>query len=166
MNVRGLVRIETPMPPLTPDQLATLTALADGIIPADELDAGASAVNVGPRLAEKIAAGVNATLYLKGLDLAQYRATEKDNVAPRDLTAVQLHDLLGHLRDTLPSFFKQLRMDVSALYLSDPDVWRRIGFPGPSTASGGYPDFAQPQTTTYTQITAGQRSADASQENR
>ena len=166
MNVRGLVRFETPMAPLTPDQLATLTALANGIIPADELDAGASAVNAAPRLAEKIAAGVNGPLYLKGLDLAQSRATEKYNVALRDLTAVQLHDLLAQLRDTLPAFFKQLRMDVSALYLSDPDVWRRIGFPGPSTASGGYPDFAQPQTATYTQITAGQRPADASQENR
>ena len=49
------------------------------------------------------------------------------------------------LRDRLPAFFKQLRLDVSALYLSDPAIWQRIGFPGPSTASGGYPDFDQPQ---------------------
>jgi hypothetical protein len=42
-------------------------------------------------------------------------------------------------------FFRQLRMDVCALYLSDPGVWARIGFPGPSTAQGGYPDFDQPQ---------------------
>src|ERR1041385_3923811 len=38
-------------------------------------------------------------------------------------------------------------MDVAAMYLSDPGVWQRIGFPGPSTASGGYPDFDQPQDT-------------------
>jgi hypothetical protein len=34
-------------------------------------------------------------------------------------------------------------MDVSALYLSDPEVWCRIGFPGPSIDSGGHPDFDQ-----------------------
>lgn len=147
------------MPPITPTQLATLTALADGIIPGDDLDAGASAVNAAPRLAEKIAAGVNAAIYLKGLDLAQSLAAEKYNAAPSDLSNDQLHDLLTHLRDTLPAFFKQLRMDVSALYLSDPDVWRRIGFPGPSTATGGHPDFAEPQTTTYTQIAARERLA-------
>ena len=39
--------------------------------------------------------------------------------------------------DASPAFFKQLRMDVCALYLSEPAVWRRIGFPGPSTRSGG-----------------------------
>ena len=44
-----------------------------------------------------------------------------------------------------PGFFKQLRMDTCALYLSDPGVWARIGFPGPSSAQGGYPDFDQPQ---------------------
>jgi hypothetical protein len=32
-------------------------------------------------------------------------------------------------------------MDVPALYLSDPGVSRRIGFPGPSIEVGGYPDF-------------------------
>ena len=58
----------------------------------------------------------------------------------------QLHELLGRIREQLPAFFKQLRMNVSALYLSDPEVWRRIGFPGPSIEAGGYPDFDQPQT--------------------
>jgi hypothetical protein len=29
--------------------------------------------------------------------------------------------------------------------MSDPGVWQRIGFPGPSTEAGGYPDFDQPQ---------------------
>jgi hypothetical protein len=154
------------MPSLTPDQLATLTALADGIIPPDETDAGASSVNAAPRLAEKISAGINAALYLKGLDLAQSLATEKYNLTIPHLTPTQLHDLLTVLRDTLPAFFKQLRMDVSALYLGDPDVWRRIGFPGPSTATGGHPDFDQPQTATLIQIAAGQRPADASSDKR
>jgi hypothetical protein len=146
---------------LNPDQLAILTALANGIIPPDDTDAGASAVNAAPRLAEKIATGVNAPLYFKGLDLAGSLATEKYNTTIPSLTPAQIHDLLTQLRDSLPAFFKQLRMDVSALYLSDPDVWRRIGFPGPSTATGGYPDFARPQTATLTQLAAGQRPADA-----
>jgi len=30
--------------------------------------------------------------------------------------------------------------------MSDPGVWHRIGFPGPSSDRGGYPDFDQPQT--------------------
>ena len=34
---------------------------------------------------------------------------------------------------------------LCALYLSDMGVWQRIGFPGPSSQSGGYPDFDQPQ---------------------
>jgi hypothetical protein len=136
---------------LTPAQLATLTVLASGIIPADELDAGAAAVNAGPRLAETIAAGVNAALYLKGLDTADNLARKAYGLAPAALTPAQTHDLLVATRDALPAFFKQLRMDVSALYLSDPDVWHRIGFPGPSAHQGGYPDFDQPQTTTFTQ---------------
>jgi hypothetical protein len=151
---------------LTPAQLGTLAVLANGIVPADELDAGAASVHAAPRLGEKISAGVNGALYLKGLDLAESVAAEKYNGATAELTAAQVHDLLTHLRDTLPAFFKQLRMDVSAFYLSDPDVWRRIGFPGPSSASGGYPDFARPQTTTYTQIAAGQHPVDASENKR
>ncbi len=38
----------------------------------------------------------------------------------------ELHELLGVLRDKSPDFFKQLRMDVCALYLGDPAVWQRI----------------------------------------
>jgi hypothetical protein len=63
-----------------------------------------------------------------------------------ELDATQTHDLLGALRDQQPGFFKQLRADICALYLSDPGVWARIGFPGPSSAQGGYPDFDQPQS--------------------
>jgi hypothetical protein len=150
------------MPSLTSAQLATLTALANGIIPADECDAGAASVQAAPRLAEKITAGVNASLYLKGLETADALALRTYGLPPAALTPAQVHDLLAATRDALPAFFKQLRMDVSALYLSDPDVWRRIGFPGPSAQQGGYPDFDQPQTTTFTQIAPRRRPADAS----
>src|SRR3954470_16967364 len=105
----------TTMPSLTPDQLATLIDLATGILPADELDGGASSVDAAPRLAERIAAGVNAALYFKGLDLAHSFATEKYTAPTTTLTPTQLHALLPDLRDPLPAFFKQLRMDVSAL---------------------------------------------------
>jgi hypothetical protein len=130
---------------LNPDEVAALASLADGIIPADTSDAGAAAVSAAPRLAEKIAAGVNAAVYRAGLDLARTLAEQRYRQPVRRLTPEQVHDLLGLLHDQLPGFFKQLRMDVSALYLSDPAVQRRIGFPGPSTMSGGYPDFDQPQ---------------------
>jgi hypothetical protein len=123
-----------------------LTALANGIIPPDERDAGAAAVGAGPRLAEKLAVGTNAALYRAGLAAATALAQERFGREVSALDAAQLHELLGLLRQQQPGFFKQLRLDVCSLYLSDPGVWQRIGFPGPSTAQGGYPDFDQPQS--------------------
>ena len=46
-------------------------------------------------------------------------------------------------------------MDVCALYLSDPAVWRRIGFPGPSAETGGY--FVEP--TVFTGVSPEMRIA-------
>jgi hypothetical protein len=126
------------------EQVATLAALANGIIPPDEIDGGAEAVNAGPRLAERLEAGVHRALYFQGLQTADALANEKYARPVNQLSGPELHDLLAAIRETLPAFFKQLRLDVSALYLSDPEVWRRIGFPGPSTETGGYPDFDQP----------------------
>jgi hypothetical protein len=123
-----------------------LAALANGIIPPDEIDAGAAAVNAGPRLMERIHAGIHAALYQQGLLMARTIATEEYGREVSQLSPVELEKLLALVREKLPAFFAQLRMDVSALYLSDPGVWLRIGFPGPSTQSGGYPDFDQPQT--------------------
>src|SRR4051812_29829814 len=107
---------------LNPEQLATLAALANGIIPADEMDAGAAAVEAGPKLAAKIQMGTNAGLYRSGLDLAQTLAHQTFGRAASQLPPSEIHDLLSLLRAQLPVFFKQLRMDVSALYLSDPAV--------------------------------------------
>src|SRR5437016_14192016 len=98
--------------PLQSQQVHALAVLANGIIPFDHRDAGAAAVNAGPRLAEKIAAGVNAELYLRGLELADRVARESYGMPIAELTPPQTHDLIGRLRDELPSFFKQLRMDV------------------------------------------------------
>jgi hypothetical protein len=130
---------------LSPEDLDGLTLLANGIIPADERDAGAAAVNAGPRLAERLRAGINAALYADGLRRARELAPEMFGRALTELTPADLHTLLERLRADAPGFFKQLRMDVAALYLSDPGVWRRIGFPGPAIDTGGYPDFDRPQ---------------------
>lgn len=130
---------------ISPEDLAGLVMLANGIIPADELDAGAAAVNAGPRLAERMSAGINTALYADGLRRARDFAPEMFGCALVNLTPVDVHTLLERMRVEVPGFFKQLRMDVAALYLSDPDVWRRIGFPGPAIETGGYPDFDRPQ---------------------
>jgi len=131
------------------DMVQGLTMLANGIIPADDRDAGAAAVDVGPRLADRMrsGAGINVTLYADGLRRARELAAEMfgRGRAPSDLKPADLHALLERLRTDAPGFFKQLRMDVSALYLSDPAVLRRIGFPGPAIETGGYPDFDQQQ---------------------
>jgi hypothetical protein len=127
------------------EDLHELTILANGIIPADERDAGAAAVQAGPKIADRVRAGINASLYVDGLRLARELAPQMFGRALADLTPVDVHTLLERLRADAPGFFKQLRMDVAALYLSDPDVLRRIGFPGPAIETGGYPDFDQPQ---------------------
>ena len=136
----------------TPADVAALTALANGILPADTRDAGAAAVHAGPRLAEKLAAGVNAALYRRGLTAAAALAEARFGGATEALDAAQVHELLGAVREQEPAFFRQLRADVCALYLSDPGVWARIGFPGPSTAQGGYPDFDRQQTNTQQRV--------------
>src|SRR5712692_4415414 len=123
-------------------ELATLIALANGIIPADEIDDGAAAVNAGPRLAERMPSA----LYLQGLETARSIAREEYGREVSELSSAEVEKVLDVVREKAPVFFAQLRMHVSALYLSDPEVWRRIGFPGPSTRSGGYPDFDRPQT--------------------
>jgi len=104
-------------------------------------------VFAGLGAADKFRKGINAEIYADGLQIAARLAKEKFSCAVAELTAPQIHELLGLLQEHSLAFFKQLRMDVNAAYLSDPGVWQRIGFPGPSTESGGYPDFDQPQTS-------------------
>ena len=133
---------------MTPEQVKILERLANGIIPSDEMDGGASCVNAGRKIAQKIDAGINAKVYLQGLEFL----AGKNVLAMSD---ERIHELLGKLREKCPGFFKQLRMDVSALYLSDEGVWGRIGFPGPSSETGGYPDFDKVQLRTHGQDARG-----------
>jgi hypothetical protein len=124
---------------LTPEEASLLAVLADGIIPADGRDAGAAAVDAGARLAAR--AG-----YRPALQCAAALAAEQFGRSAAELSAEEVHALLGLFRERYPSYFAMLRKDVCTLYLSDPAVWQRIGFPGPSTTLGGYPDFDRPQS--------------------
>jgi hypothetical protein len=130
---------------MNPVDAIILAVLANGIIPADERDAGAAEVDAGRKLAEKMAAGVNFALYARGLAAAVRSAKYLFGKQVPDLCPAEAHELVGALKQEEPAFYKQLRMDVAALYLSDSGVWERIGFPGPSAEQGGYPDFAEEQ---------------------
>jgi hypothetical protein len=129
----------------TVEDVAALAVLANGILPADERDAGAAAVDAGPRLALKLTGSPLAALYRRGLSVAATLARELFDRGTEALNPEQVSRLFDVLREREPAFVRQLRMDVCALYLSDPEVWARIGFPGPSADRGGYPDFDQQQ---------------------
>ncbi len=131
--------------PITLTDIATFAALANGIIPADERDAGAAAVHAGPWIAERMRRSPYAPVYFEGLKLAHELAETMFGKAAHEMDGAQMHEVLTALSTQSPAFFRQLRADVCALYLSDAGVWQRIGFPGPSTDTGGYPDFDQPQ---------------------
>lgn len=131
---------------MTAEMRALLKVLTNGIVPADERDGGAESVGAAAQIARRIEQGINRAVYLDGLTVAQRIAEERFKGAMEALTPEQAHELVGALREQAPGFYKQLRMDVSAIYLSNPAVWARIGFPGPSIEKGGYPDFDQPQS--------------------
>ena len=122
-----------------------LTALANAIIPPDARDAGAAAVDAGPRLAERLRDGPQAALYDQGLRTAQELCAREFGRPLNALTPSELHELMHHVATAEPAFFRQLRFDTTTLYLSDPAVWTRIGFPGPSIETGGHADFDRPQ---------------------
>ncbi|PLT29402.1 gluconate 2-dehydrogenase subunit 3 family protein [Peribacillus deserti] len=124
---------------------AILAVLANGIIPADGRDQGAAEVDAGPVLAERVESGILRDLYLQGVENAELLAGQHFGTSVCLLETEKVYDLMMLIKSHQPGFFKQLRMDVSALYLSDPNVLRRIGFPGASAERGGYPDFDQPQ---------------------
>lgn len=130
--------------PVSPADLAALTVLANGILPADERDAGAAVVDAGRSIATRMRHSFNGPVYAAGLRSAAEFARAQFGRELAELDPAQVHELLGRLRDASPQFFRLLRSDVCALYLSDPGVWQRIGFPGPSADTGGYPDFDQP----------------------
>jgi hypothetical protein len=134
------------MGPSADCDVAVLTALANAIIPPDARDAGAAAVDAGPRLAERMRDSPQAALYERGLRTARDLCASRWHRPMSALTPSELHDLVQQVAEAEPAFFKQLRLDTTTLYLSDPAVWTRVGFPGPSIETGGHPDFDRPQS--------------------
>ena len=127
------------------NDILTLGILAQGIIPADQRDHGAAGVHAGPGIAERMRRSVYGFIYTQGLRDTEEITAKIYGRAIRDLDEHEVHHLLGLLRQEAPHFFRLLRADVCALYLSDPGVWQRIGFSGPSAQVGGHPDFNLPQ---------------------
>ena len=134
------------MSPLADSDVDVLTALANAIIPPDARDAGAAAVDAGPRLAGRMPGSPQASLYERGLCAARDLCASQFGRPIVALTPSELYALMQQVAATEPAFFKQLRLDTTTLYLSDPAVWTRIGFPGPSIETGGHPDFDRPQS--------------------
>src|SRR5690242_20032504 len=111
MNVSGSNRL---------NKAAVLAALANGIIPPDARDDGAASVGAGARLAGKADLGINQTLYAEGIETAQRIAQRDFQRTIEELSPAEIHELLNELHEKHTAFFKQLRMDVAALYLSEP----------------------------------------------
>ena len=130
---------------VTLQDITMLSALANGIIPADGRDAGAAAVHAGPGIAARMRTSPYGDIYVDGLRTARELAQTTFACRVDALNTEEMHQLIAALSEHAPAFFRQLRADVCAFYLSDAGVWERIGFPGPSTDRGGYPDFDQPQ---------------------
>jgi len=129
--------------PFTLEDIAALAALAGGIVPADARDAGAMGVHAGPGIADRARRAASGPLYAEGLVLAHRFARERYQQPVDALPVEAIQELLGWLREEAPLFFRQLRADTCGLYMSDPAVWQRIGFPGSSVELGGYPTFEQ-----------------------
>ena len=89
-------------------QVKILEKLANGIIPADEMDEGAGAVNAGMRIADRVDQGINAKVYLAGMEFVE--GLGRDVVR---MSNQEIHELLGVLREKSPGFFKQFLKDYS-----------------------------------------------------
>ena len=132
--------------------ISALIALAGGIVPADDRDAGAALVHAGPGLAEKMRRGPFGSLYAQGILAANSMAQSSFGCLVSELGASEIQRVLEWLLRHESAFFRQLRADVCGMYMSDSAVWQRIGFPGASSDQGGYPDFTQPPTIQPTML--------------
>lgn len=138
--------------------LQTLEALASTMIPPDDFDAGVQEMGFVSvvEMRARYEAGREA-LYVTALQAVDQMARSEYNKPDFvDLSPVERTALLEAVRQNQAngadwagvkpsSFFSALWEDVVFLYCTHPDTWQRIGFPGPSFETGGYPDFDQPQ---------------------
>jgi hypothetical protein len=145
-------------PILTEEHVASIAAAAEAIIPADAFDGGVAPLDPGPVIATRARYQAQvARLYTAGLAALEQSVSimfpgrrfvdlslsERGRV----LTAMRNGAAPGAAWRNISSqeFYRTLRTDVCFVYMTDPDVGRRLGFPGPSTSAGGYPDYDQPQ---------------------
>lgn len=145
-------------PILTDEHVATIAAAAEAIIPADDFDGGVAPLDPGPVIATRARYQAHvARLYARGLAALEQsvsimfpgRRFVGLSLAERGrvLTAMRNDAAPGAAWRDVSSqeFYRTLRGDVCFVYMTDPDVCRRIGFPGPSTSAGGHPDYDRPQ---------------------
>lgn len=139
-------------------QIETLEALATTLLPPDDFDNGVQGLGF-PDVAEvraRYQAG-RPEMYLAALRAVDHIAQTMFgkptfvNLLPEEriqvLEAVRQGQvdraIWGNVQPR--TFFTALWEDVVFLYCTHPETWRRIGWPGPSFDSGGYPDFDQVQ---------------------
>ena len=145
-------------PILSDEHVAAIAALAEAIIPADDFDGGVAPLDPGPVIATRARyQAAVAQLYTRGLAaLEQSLSIMFPGRRLPDLSLAERGRLLTAMRNgaapgaawrevSSQEFYRTLRGDVCFVYTTDPEVCRRIGFPGPSTSTGGYPDFDRPQ---------------------
>lgn len=161
--VRETVSVPAPAKPVVAflqneHSLQTLEALAATMIPPDDFDTGVQGVGFASvvEMRARYEAG-KAELYetalraVDGLAQSMFQQPTFVALAPAERTAlleaVRQNQTNGQLWGPIKpaSFFSALWEDVVFLYCTHPDTWQRIGFPGPSFETGGYPDFDQPQ---------------------
>jgi hypothetical protein len=143
---------------LSDRDVATIDAAAEAIIPGDDLDAGVAVLGPGHVIAMRVRYQAQmADLYARGLAALEQSV---DIMFPGrrfvDLSLAERGRVLTAMRHgaapgagwrevSSQEFYRTLRADVCFVYTTDPDVCRRIGFPGPSTATGGHADHDRPQ---------------------
>ena len=105
-------------PTITLDDIGTLSALAEGIIPADDRDSGAAMVHAGPSIAERMRRSPSAHVYVEGLRAARALALERFGRDASKLDANAIRELLEAIRDQLPGFFRLIARPTCAAALS------------------------------------------------
>lgn len=96
----------------------------------------------GAKVTDRIAPRLPATL----ISTAEELSRQIFDRTPAALTAAELQQWMEALRHHHLALFRQLRLELCAAYLADPAGWQLTSFPGPSIDTGGYPDFADPQS--------------------
>ena len=91
-------------------------SLSNAIIPPDARDAGAAAVDAGPRLAERMRDSSQAAVYDQGLRTAQELCAGQFGRPITALTPSELDELTQQVAATEPTFFRQLRLDTTTLF--------------------------------------------------